>query len=84
MEQADGTDAVDTVKGRLKMVVGFDVDRVEVARTVSDELASLAERAERVRALGGAFRGVEVSPYVAHMLKLVGRETLVENPAGSS
>ena len=84
MEKGTGVgtvDAVDTVKGRLKMVVGFDVDRVEVARTVSADLAQLVERAERVRAMGGEFRKVQVSPYIAHMLKLVGRETLVETPA---
>lgn len=74
-------DSVDTVKGCLKMVVGFDADRVEVARTVSEDLAALVERAERVRRLGPAFAAVDVSPYVAHMLKLVGRESLVETPA---
>lgn len=74
-------DAVDAVKGCLKMVVGFDTDRVQVARTVSEDLAALVERAERVRRLGPAYRNVSVSPYVAHMLKLVGRESLVESPS---
>lgn len=73
-------DSVDTVKGCLKMVVGFDADRVEVARTVSEDLAALVERSERVRRLGPVYRSVEVSPYVAHMLKLVGRESLIETP----
>ena len=72
------TDPVDVVSGVLKMVVGFGTDRVDVARSVSAELAALVERAERVRDLGGPFQRVEVSPYVAHMLKLVGREALVE------
>lgn len=48
-------------------------------RHVADDLSELVRRFNRVRALGGRFKDIELSPYVGRMIKIVGAEKISEN-----
>jgi len=53
-------------------------DLTEV-NAVGSEIQELAQRIERIHMLSKEFRAVTLSPYVKSMLRLVGKDRLVEN-----
>ena len=53
-------------------------DLTEV-NAVGNEIQELAQRIEKIHVLSKEFRAVTLSPYVKSMLRLVGKDRLVEN-----
>ena len=52
-------------------------DSVEI-NAVADEIQELARRIEKIHTLSKEFRAITLSPYVKSMLRLVGKDRLVE------
>ncbi|MFH1022903.1 MAG: hypothetical protein V1809_05900 [Planctomycetota bacterium] len=71
-------DAADRVKVVLQSVVGHSLTNDALIHEISEELYVLQDRVRRIRALSDEFRGVQLSPHAAHLLRLVGKGVIVE------
>ena len=54
----------------------YDITEVN---SVAGELQELAQRIKRVHSLSKEYRAVTLSPYIASMLKIVGKQRMVED-----
>jgi hypothetical protein len=54
---------------------GYDLKEID---RISEEIAELGARVDRLRLLSREFSGITLSPHVATMLKLAGKDRLAE------
>ena len=76
--RVQGLDATDRVREVLVTVVGRSLSSEALIHEVAEELYILHDRVKRVWALSDDFKGVQLSPHVTHLLKMVGKGVLVE------
>jgi hypothetical protein len=67
--RSGGAGSFDAVKGFLRKSGGCGTSATDA---IAGDLEELVRRLERVRALGGTHAPVELSPYVASLLKKAG------------
>ena len=70
MSGKDRSGVLSTVKTRMESILGNDGEDGDQLPGISEELAVLVKRVEKIRSKHGI--NVELSPYITTMIKLVG------------